>query len=391
VELDRANGKALKLFTPGPVDISPAASEGLARPLIHHRTDRFREVMDRFQANLKTAFQTCDGVVTLASSGTGGMEALVANLFSAGERVFVPVGGKFSNRWVEICEAYGVSVHRSELPPGGSPAPELAARALREDEEVCAVLLTHCETSTGSLTDVRGISKAVRDLERSGGRRVLICVDCVTSLCIDELLKDVWGIDCAVGASQKGLLSPPGLSFLSVGPRAIERMMMPRSPRYYFDLRKYLEDHRDAPFTPSVSLVRAAAESLDHILELGLENVWRANRSAASALRLLGEAAGLRPLARHQASAVVAFWTDELDAGGIRRTLESEHGMVIAGGQGPLAGKIIRISALGKGPAGIMEFARAFARTMAQLGRYCHVDEIAGDLERILEDCKIWE
>jgi aspartate aminotransferase-like enzyme len=381
----------MNLFTPGPVNLSEPAMQALTGPDVHHRSTFFRQVMADLGQHMKIAFQTDNDVITLTSSGTGAMEAAVANLFSPGDTVLVPVSGKFSHRWVEICEAYGINLCCIDLAPGRSPMPSAIADELRAREDVGAVLLTHCETSTGSLTDLKSISAAVHDLERERGRPILVCADCITSLCIDELRKDEWRVDCTIAASQKGLLSPPGLAFLSLSEEAIKRVMISGSPRYYLDLRRYLDEPLECPFTPAVSLVRAVEASLRSILEMGLENVWQANRSAASALRLLLEAAGLRPVAEHQAGAVVAFWVDDLDAETICRALENEHGIVIARGQLDLKDRILRISPIGKGPREIRRFAKAFAEALAEVGRTLELSDVEDRLEQMLEGCAIWE
>jgi aspartate aminotransferase-like enzyme len=304
--------------------------------------------------------------------------------------VLVATNGKFSRRWAAISDAYGLEVVRLGLAPGQSPGPDLVGDALGRDGRTSAVLLTQCETSTGSLTDLKGVAAAVRDVEKRDGRRVMVASDSATSLVVDELRMDAWGLDAVVGASQKGLLSPPGLSFVALSRRARDLCLRTTSPRYYFDLRKYLDGARP-PFTPAVTLVRAVRDSLAGILALGLERVWKANRASATALRLVIEAAGLRPLAEHPSAGAVAFWVGEIDAGELAHTLERDHGVVIAGGQDELKGKVLRVSGIGKGPREIRFFAGAFEASLAKLGLSCEVSGIAGKLDAILEDTRIWE
>ncbi len=400
--MDRKSDARLSLFTPGPVSISREASHGLGRSGLHHRSDEFRRLMSDLSGHLKAAFLTTGDVVTLTSSGTGAMEAALANLLSSGDKALVAVSGKFSRRWAEICEAYGVDVTRIEIAPGKSPEPESVTSALEAAPAIGAVLLTHCETSTGSLSDLEAICDAIHDLERRRGSEILIIADCIASLCVDELRVDAWGIDCAVSASQKGLLSHPGLAFLSLGKRALERVGTTTSSRYYFDLRKYLkpcversrerpEYPPDTPFTPAIPLVSAVEASLAHLLDLGMESVWRANRSGASAIRLLVEAAGFKPVADRQASGVVAFWSGGVDAGRIAETLEEDHGIIIAGGQGDLEGSILRVSPIGKGPGELRRFAGAFSDVLAKMGRTLDMDAIETEFDRLLEGCSIWE
>ncbi|MFH1314179.1 MAG: alanine--glyoxylate aminotransferase family protein [Candidatus Eisenbacteria bacterium] len=389
--MDKENRTFLSLFTPGPVDISDEARDGLQAPLVHHRSDLFEEILTGLINNLKNVLQTEDDVAVLTSSGTGAMEAVVTNLLSPGDEVLVPVAGKFSGRWAEICAACGVEIRRMDLEPGECPAPGQVVDALRRNTGITTVFLTHCETSTGSLTDVRAVAEAVCDLERSEGREILTCVDCTSSLCVDELRKDDWRIDCAIGASQKGLLAPPGLAFVCMNDRALGRMAVSTLPKYYFDLRKYYDGHSAAPFTPAVSLVCAAKASLDRIISLGLERVWKACRSSATAVTIIMETAGLRPVAAQRSNAVRAFWMEDLNPEEVSGILRNRHGIVVAGGQLDLKGKILRVSAIGKTRSEVLDFAKAFEATMAEVGRPFTLGDIADELDAVLEESSIWE
>lgn len=389
--MDRANAEDLRLFTPGPVDLSSGARNGLAMPVEHHRTESFRSLLHGMLENLKKAFRTSDDVVALTSSGTGAMEAVVASLFSSGDRVLVPVGGKFGRRWAEICSAFGVDVAEMGLEPGCAPSAEAIREHLTDDGRIGAVLLTHSETSTGSLTDLGSLGPLIRDVGLERGREILCCADCVSSLCVDELRKDDWCVDCAISASQKGLLAPPGLAFVCLNERALGRIKASGYSRYYFDLGRYYLDPSQSPFTPSVSIVRAVHDSLEQILELGLDNVVEANRSAAAGLRMIGEHAGLRPVAREQSSAVIAFWVDDVDPERAAGILRADHGIVVAQGQDELRGRILRASSIGKGKAAIVDFGRALEATMAELGHRFVLDDILQDLETTLEGSRLWE
>jgi aspartate aminotransferase-like enzyme len=389
--LDTEDRTFLRLFTPGPVDISDEARDALARPVLHHRSDSFREILAGLIENLQKAFDTHDDVAVMTSSGTGGMEAVVANLLSPGDVALVPVTGKFSARWAEICAAFDVDVERIDLKPGQSPAPDEITDSLRRHPGIQTVLLTHCETSTGSLTDVEAVAEAVGGLERSQGRNILTCADCTSSLCVDEFRKDAWHIDCAVAVSQKGLLAPPGLAFVCLSDRALGRMARSVLPRYYFDLRKYYEGGSEAPFTPAVSLVRAAKDSLDRIIGIGLKRVWKACRSSAAAVTLVMEAAGFRPVATARSGSVTAFWMDDMDPEALSGILRTKHGIMVAAGQEELKGRILRISAIGKTPSEILVFASAIEATMAEVGRPFVLARIKDRLESVLEDSSIWE
>jgi aspartate aminotransferase-like enzyme len=320
------------------------------------------------------------------------MEALVGSLFSAGERVLVPVGGKFGRRWVEICGAFGVEVMTLELEVGEAPSPEEIRNHLNNAADIVAVLLTHSETSTGCLTDLRSIGPVIKDVGIKQGRKIICCADCISSLCVDELSKDEWDIDCAIAASQKGLLAPPGLAFVCLSSEALSRMKTRASSGYYFDLRRYYDDVCRSPFTPAVSLVRAVRESLRYLLSLGLDNVVGANRSAAEGLRRIVEHAQFRLVARQSSNAVVAFWLDGVDPLAAARLLREEHGIVVAQGQGEtLSGRILRVSPIGKSKSSLLAFGRAFEATMAKLGREFALDDIMEELDRTLEGSRLWE
>lgn len=379
------------LFTPGPVSLRQEVLDQLGRPMLHHRTEEFEQIWTGLGRGLQSIFRAKEPVGVLSASGTAAMEALVANLFSPGAHVLVPVSGKFSRRWAEICRAYGVEVSRIDLAAGESPAPEAVAESLARDPRAEAMLLTQCESSTGALTDVRAVVESVRDVERRSGRAILTVSDSVTSLGIDPLESDLWGLDAVVAASQKGLVGPPGLAFVWLGARARSQIGRTAQPRYYLDLRRYLDDPARPPFTPSVPLVAAIKRSVDVLIDLGLDKVWQANRAAASALRSVFQAAGLDPVARCQSGGVVAFWTGKVPADALYQALRDEHGVVVARGQGDLGGKILRASGIAKRPRDILFFAGAFASSLSRLGVRLDLGSVTREIEPTLEACRIWE
>jgi aspartate aminotransferase-like enzyme len=378
------------LFTPGPVNVRSEVLRALALPVRHHRSAEFEALWKDVGLRLAEVLRTEGPVAVLAGSGTAGMEAAVANLFSAGDRVLVPVAGRFARRWAEICEAFGVDVERLPLAAGESPSPDQVSSCLKRDSTFRGVLLVQCETSTGSLTDLEGVARAVRDAEAAAGHPILVCSDSITSLAIDPLETDRWGLDAVVSASQKGLLSPPGLAFVALSNRARETLEGVRQRRYYFDLRRYLRAARP-PFTPPVSLCVCLSRSLDLVLAAGLERIWKASAASASALRALFEVAGFAPVARRQAGGAVAFWVGDAPADAIFETLRDEYGILIARGQDELEGKILRVSAIGKARSEILLFAEAFCGTLAGLGLATDADRAIEAVGGVLEDTGIWE
>lgn len=394
--MDGKNTERVNLFTPGPVNPPSYVLDGLCAPLVHHRSSDFSAIFDGVTRKIGALLETGGPVLVLASSATGGMDAVVASLFAEGDEVLVPVMGKFSRRWVEICEIYGVRARVMELEPGRSPSPDAVHEELARHQDVCGLLLTHCETSTGSLSDLEGISGAAAGLEEDG-RVVLRCTDCVSSFCIDRLRMNAWGLDCVVTASQKGLLSPAGLSFVALGERACGALERVPARNYYLDLRRYFAGrHRSmAPFTPALSLLYAVDAALERILEVGLEDVLDWERRAALAVRLVVESAGFETLAESQSSAVVAFRVGDLDAETMCGVLEEEHGIYLAQGQGELRGEILRISPIGKTRRELVDFSRAFLAVVAGIRGKGGMAELQGggipdEVEGLMKGRDIW-
>src|SRR6266699_203786 len=242
------------LFTPGPTPVPPQVLAAMAQPIVHHRGPDFRVVYERLLSRLKEVFRTENEVLLFTSSGTGTMESAVANLCSPGERVCVVSAGAFGERWAAIADAYGCEVDRLGYEWGEAPsADDLAARLAERESRV--VLLTHSETSTGVVADIRALS----------------VVDAISSLGAVPLETDEWGVDVVVSGSQKALMTPPGLALVSVSQAAWERAAAASSPAYYFawePVRKAQEKF-DATFTPAVALVQALDVAVGLLLEEG--------------------------------------------------------------------------------------------------------------------------
>ncbi|WP_298629522.1 aminotransferase class V-fold PLP-dependent enzyme [uncultured Thermus sp.] len=324
------------LLTPGPVRLHPKALEALARPQLHHRTEPAREVFLKARDLLKKAFQTQGEVLVLTGSGTLAMEALVHNLFSPGERVLVPVYGKFSERFAEIAESAGLAVDRWELPYGEVPSPEGVARPGYR-----GLLLVHSETSTGALVDLPALAKAFKEANPEG----LVGADMVTSLLVREVALEAWGVDAAASGSQKGLMCPPGLGFVALSPTALEAL---RPRGYYYDLSRELkaQGEGESAWTPAINLVGAVAAVLEEVVPRLPEHLalkaWQ-----NGLLYQVGEELGLRPVPKVASPAVAAFYLPEGIPYRAVKEAFAQRGAVIAGGQGPLKGKIFRLSLMG--------------------------------------------
>lgn len=328
-----------RLLTPGPVALHPEASAILSEPQTYHRDAAAKAEVLRARELLAAAFATEGQVLILTGSGTLGMDALVSNLFSPGERVYVPVSGKFSERWAEIATAEGLEVVREDFPWGRALDPETIAASLRKADPA-GILLTHSESSTGALNDVRAIVAASREVRPE----ILVGVDMITSLLVAEARLEAWGIDAAVAGSQKGLMCPPGLALVALAPRALERLK-PRG--YYLNLERELKAQKsgETAFTPAINLiraVRAVAEcEVPRLPELISER-WAQNEILYRA----GEAQ-LKPVPDRRSPACAAFWLPEGVEYAQIKAAFAKRGAIIAGGQGQLTGKIFRISLMG--------------------------------------------
>ncbi len=332
------------LFSPGPTPVPPEVSLAMAQPILHHRTNQFTEVFEEAREGLKYVFQTQRDVLILASSGTGAMEAAVANLFSPGDKAVCIRGGKFGERWAEICESYGVIPVNIDVEWGEAVKVEDVAKVIDENPDVKAVLWQASETSTG----VKHPTKELADLCRERG--VLSVVDGITAIGVFDVKTDEWGLDVVVSGSQKAFMLPPGLAFICLSERAWEAVESSKCPKYYFDLKKELKNQQkgQTAYTPAVSLIIGLRESIKLIKEEGLENVFKRHSLLAKATREAMKAIGLELFSKSPSEAVTAVKVPEgIEGGKIPKLLRDKYGVVIAGGQAKLKGKIFRVSHMG--------------------------------------------
>lgn len=338
-----------RIMAPGPVEIPPETLVAAALPGPHHRTREFREAMRDALAALKRVVGTEQPVVPLSTSGTGAMEACVASLFSPGEEVLVTVCGNFSERWVGICEAYGLTVHRIEAAWGDRVDPrELAAKIKRHDH-YAGIFTVLSETSTGVENDIEAIGKLV------GPTGSVLVVDGISGVGALPFRMDAWGVDAVAIGSQKGFMVPPGLGFVGLSLKARARMAKAKNPRYYLSLDKALKSYEadalpDTPFTPPVSLLLQLRESLRAIEREGLENVWARHARLGAATRAGVQAMGLKLLVTAGHSNVVTAVDCREggpDAKAVVKRMREEFGVSLIGGQGRLKNDIFRIGHVG--------------------------------------------
>ncbi|MBI5307279.1 MAG: alanine--glyoxylate aminotransferase family protein [Planctomycetes bacterium] len=334
------------LFTPGPTMVPPEVALAEAQPMIHHRTPQFSQIFYEVSEDLKYLFQTKTGeVFTLMSSGTGAMEACVANVLSKGNKALVVVSGKFGERWAELCKCFGIETITIDVENGKAVNPADIDAALKKNKGINVVFTTQCETSTGVVHDIKSISPIVKS------HGALLVVDAITGIGVHQLLMDEWNIDVAITGSQKGCMMPPGLAFVCVNSSAWGVIEKTDLPRYYWDFRKMRKDLKDktTPFTPAVSLVMAMKVALEMIKKEGIENVWKRHARLANATRECAKAIGLELFAGANSSNVLTAIKAPkgVDVDKIIKKLRDEIGVTFTGGQDELKGKMIRIGHMG--------------------------------------------
>jgi aspartate aminotransferase-like enzyme len=371
-----------RLFAPGPTPVPPEALAAMARPAIYHRSPDFEAVLADVRDGLKMVFQTQGEVILMAASGTGALEAAVVNTLARGDRALVIRGGKFGERWAEICKGHGVPFEAIDVEWGKAIDPQRVADALQRLPDVRAVFATHSETSTGVLHDIQAIAEVVRPTP------AVMVADCVTSLGVTDVQTDAWGLDVVVAGSQKALMIPPGLAFCSMSERAWAAAGRSDLPKFYFNLaaeRKNLLKNQNA-FTPAVSLVVALRETLAMIKAEGLANVFARHDRLAAATRAAVQALGCALFAERPGLAcTAAIPPPGTEASAIVKTLRVEHGITIAGGQDRLKGKIFRISHMGYVDASdIVTVIGALERTLAHLGAPIRLGEGVRAAQEIL-------
>ncbi|MBO8127879.1 MAG: alanine--glyoxylate aminotransferase family protein [Peptococcaceae bacterium] len=336
----------LRLMIPGPTPVPPQVSEAMARPMIGHRSKDFAALMERLQSKLRQVLQTENEVIVTTSSGTGGMETAVANTVNPGDKVLVLEAGKFGERWLELTRVYGADVEELHFEWGRPYDLEAVKARLDAHPDIKAVFATLNETSTGVVHDIAGLGALLK------GRDTLLVVDGVSGIGGIDFNPDETGVDILVTASQKALMVPPGLAIVSVSAKAWQVIEKCRSPRYYFSLKKARKSLAkwNTAYTPGVSLFFALEAALDLILDEGLVNVFHRHDLMARATRRAVKVLGLELLPPEEyASPVVTAVKapDGIKVDDLRKLLLDKYGVLFAGGQASLKGKIFRIAHMG--------------------------------------------
>jgi len=335
-----------QLRIPGPTPLPERVVRSMNRPMIDHRGPGFAAILAEITAGAKRVFKTKNDLLLLTSSGTGGLESAVANLVSPGDQVVAALCGNFGERFAALAAAYGADVVRLEFEWGQPVDPDDLAQVLQRHPKAHVVLLTHNETSTGLTNPLRELARTARSAER------LVVVDGVSSISSIDIETDAWGVDVAVSGSQKGWMAPPGLALVSVSERAWAQQAKARSPRFYFDWKeaKTWADKGMTPFTPAVPVAFAMQEGLRMLEEEGLSKVYERHERLARASQAGLQALGFQLFAQegYRSNTVTsAVPPPGLDVAALRDLLNTKYGVVIAGGQGKMTGKMVRVGHLG--------------------------------------------
>jgi aspartate aminotransferase-like enzyme len=333
------------LMAPGPTPVPPEVLAAGAEPVLHHRGPDFRALMLRCLGRLQEVCRTRSDVLLFTASGSGAFESAVVNLLSPGERVLAVTAGEFGDRWATLAATYGADVHELRYAWGETPRPE-DVRARLEETGAEVVFLVHSETSTGVVADVEALARAAHEAG------ALAVVDAVSSVGAVPLETDAWGLDVVVAGSQKALMTPPGLSIVTVSARAWERAARTTTPRFYFDwakMRASLETGT-TPFTPAVPVVVALDTALGLLLEEGMDAAFARHAALGRACREGAKAMGLELFSpdEERSAVVTAILTPEgVDARELVLGLRDRFGITVAGGHGDLGPRLFRIGHIG--------------------------------------------
>jgi aspartate aminotransferase-like enzyme len=333
-----------RLFTPGPTPVPEETLLELAKPVTYHRSADAKAILADMTEDLKYVFQTSNPVYTLTASGTGGMEAAVANVLAAGEKAILLVAGRWGERWRGILKAFQAEIVAVEVPYGQPVTPDLLAAALKTHPDAKAVFATLSETSTGVGHDIEAFGQLVAETP------AVLVVDAISGLGAMECRTDAWKIDICVTGSQKALMMPPGLAFVAVSEKAWKKIDSTPVRSFYLDLRRYRKSlaESDTPFTPANTLIKAQRVSLKKIRAEGIENLWARHTKMAGACRAAVEAMGLKLFAtRPNDGLTVISVPDGVDGTAVLKAMEKTYGYKLADGQDAMKGKIWRLSHMG--------------------------------------------
>jgi len=334
------------LMTPGPTPVPPEVLLAQGSPIVYHRGPGFGSVLTEVTEGLRDIYGTKNDVLTFTASGSGGMESAVVNCFSPGDRVLVVSVGNFGERFETICKAYGLDVKLLDYEWGKTAKAADVAAALEPD--IKGVLIQHSETSTGVVNDIESIGAVVRD------HPALFVVDSISGVGGAPLRVDDWGVDVAIGGSQKALMGSPGIAFVAVSEAAWAANARATLPRFYFDWATVRDaarkDPPETPYTPAVHLYMGLAAAIKLLREEGLDNALARHAVLSKAVKAGVQALGLELFGEdpERAVCVTAVACPEgIDGSAVTKLVRAKYGIIFAPGQGKLKGKIFRIGHIG--------------------------------------------
>ncbi|WP_226582267.1 pyridoxal-phosphate-dependent aminotransferase family protein [Halobacillus litoralis] len=356
------------LHTPGPTPIPPSVERSMNQPMIGHRGEKCKELMNDIAPRLKPVFGTSGDVLVVTGSGTSALESAVVNVTQPGDDVLVVVAGAFGDRFAQICETYELNVTRIDVPWGEAVEVDQVERALRENSNVKAVFLTHCETSTGVMHPIEKAAERVKEMSSA-----LVIVDGVSSIGGAELDMDGSGIDILVTGSQKAMMLPPGLAFVAVREEVWPVIEQNPRPRFYLDLNVYRKQLQagQTPFTPALSLLFGLQQMLHLVEEEGLENVYHRHLVMKEMTREAARALNLPLLVSDEdaSSTVTSIKPETFEAEQFRKVAKEEFGLILAGGQKHMKGQIFRIGHMGYcRPANVLQYISIIEIVLKRLG-----------------------
>jgi len=372
---------------PGPTPVPEKVLQALSKHPIGHRSKEFQELVEITTKNLQWLHQTQNDILTITGSGTAAMEAGIINTLSKGDKVICGENGKFGERWVKVAKTFGLEVIKIDSEWGTALNPDEFKKILEEDKqkEIKAVILTHSETSTGVINDLKTISSYIKE-----HKKALSIVDCVTSLGACNVPIDEWQLDIVASGSQKGYMIPPGLSFISMSEKAWAAAEESNLPKFYLDLKSYKKSllSNSNPYTPAVNLFFALDEALKMMQEEGLENIFLRHNRHKLAMSKAMKALNLQLFADEQylSPSITAIKTGEMDAEEFRKLIKSKFDILLAGGQDHLKGKIFRVGHLGYvNDRDIITVISAISYVLLELGKI--TTQQAGDALMLATDC----
>jgi aspartate aminotransferase-like enzyme len=356
------------LRTPGPTPIPDAVREAQAQQMVDHRGAEFGELLSEISDGLRQLIATDGEVLLLTGSGSGALEAAVVNTLSPGDRVLAVSIGSFGDRFAKIATAFGAAVDRLDFEWGTAADADRVSDALSAAEPYRAVLITHNETSTGVANRLRELAAVVRGAPGDP----LLLVDGISGLGAMPFEMDAWGVDLVVSASQKAWMASPGIAIAALGPRAVAAGETARMPRFYWDFNEARQwaAKGQTPWTPAITVLYGLRIGVQRLLGEGREHTWHRHAAIAAAVGAGMEALGLRLVAApaDRSATVTAAWLPDGLAWAPFNAAMRARGLVIAGGQGKWAGRILRFGHMGE--VGIDEMIDALQRMGVTLGEH---------------------